>query len=111
MADPVTQITTAIDAIRRVAAADLIITRSAVLEIERQVGLIATLTQSAEIEREGTYLVARALGRRPEASPNPALGLDARLQGAIERFEQALRQQGFLPADVHAPLPGATSQA
>ena len=109
MADPVAQIIAAIDAIRRVAAADLIITRSAVLEIERQVGLIAALTQSADIEREGTYLVARTLGRQPEAGPNPALGLDARLQVAIERFEEALRQQGFLPA-IALPFPGAAPQ-
>ena len=53
MADPVAEITKAIDAIRQAAKADLTISRSAVLEIERQVALISSLTQSPEVEREG----------------------------------------------------------
>ena len=99
MADPVAEITKAIDAIRQAAKADLTISRSAVHEIERQVALISSLTQSPEVEREGAYLVSRALGRYTDRSSKPAFILDANLQGAIGRFEYALRQLGFLPRD------------
>ena len=98
MSDPMAQITTAMHAIRVAAESDLTISRAAVLEIERQVNVISGLTQSAEVEREGAYLVARALGRYTDRDSKAAIVLDARLHGAIGRFEFALRQLGFLPS-------------
>jgi hypothetical protein len=107
MSDPASEIRKAIDAIRRAAEADLAITQSAVREIERQVGVIHGLTKSREVEREGAYLVARALGRYTDRESKPAIILDARLQGAIGRFEYVLRQLGFLPAESPRLAPGA----
>jgi len=96
MADPEPQITKAVAAIKVAAESDLAISRSAVLEIEWQVRLIVGLTQSTDIEREGEYLVSRALGRYVDRGPKPTIVLDARLQGAVARFEFCLRKLGFL---------------
>src|SRR5262245_2251308 len=96
MADPGVQITTAIAAIRQAAESDLAISRAAVLEIERHVNLIVGLTGSVEVEREGEYLVSRALGRYVNHDPKPTIVLDARLQGAVARFEFCLRKLGYL---------------
>jgi hypothetical protein len=101
------QITTAIAAIRKAAKSDLTISRSAVAEIEGHVKSIVGLTKSTEVEREGSYLVSQALGRYGgERESRPAIITGPRLDGAIARFELALRQLGFLPAE-REPSPQA----
>ena len=96
MADPEAQITKAVAAIKQAAESDLAISQSAVLAIEQHVNLIVGLTGSAEVEREGEYLVARALGRYVKSDPKPIIILDARMQGAVARFEFCLRRLGYL---------------
>jgi hypothetical protein len=103
MAFPEAEIATAIDAIKQAAAPELTITRSAVLEIERQVALIVGLTKSAEVKQEGAYLVSVALGRYTNRDNKPEIVRTARLHGAIARFEFALRQMGFLPPEEAQP--------
>ena len=98
MADPEAQITKAVAAIREAADSDLAISQSSVLAIEKNVNLIVGLTGSAEVEREGEYLMSRALGRYVDREPRGTIVLDARLQGAVARFEFCLRRLGFLAA-------------
>ena len=97
MADQDAQITKAVAAIRQAAESDLAISQSAVLTIEQHVNLIVGLTGSAEVKREGEYLVSRALGRYVNSEPRPMIVLDARMQGAVARFEFCLRRLGYLP--------------
>src|SRR5262245_45257420 len=106
MADPEAQITTAIAAVRKAAESGVTAGRSAITEIEKQVKLIEGLTKSAEVEREGAYLVSRALERYTGRAAEPEIVLASRLHGAIARFELALRQLGFLGIEGEQPPQG-----
>jgi hypothetical protein len=91
------EISLAMAAIRRAAGSDLVIARSAVAEIESQTKRIVAVTGNLDVEKEGRYLVARAMGRLHDLDGKPGVVPRAGLQGAIGRFENALREWGFLP--------------
>ena len=101
MADRSSEIRTALSAIKEFSSSDLIITRAVIVEIERLVGTINTLTDDELLKREGEALVSRALGRYPDRpagdTPSPIVSA-ARFHGAVARYEFVLRQAGFLSA-------------
>lgn len=97
----------ALEAIRKASDSDLTISREAIGEIERQVGIIDALSNNREVKSEGQYLLSRALGRYAAVSgPDTSSVIwSARLHGAVARYEFALRRAGFLP-----PAVGGESQ-
>jgi hypothetical protein len=114
MASRESEIRNALDAIRKVSDSDLTISRAAIADIERLVGIIDSLADNPEVRREGQYLVLRALGR---FSSTPGSGAEAssvvwsaRLHGAVARYEFALRRAGLLAVQdgefpPEAPMP------
>jgi hypothetical protein len=99
MTDTEAEIRGSINAIRQVANAHLAITQPEVRAIERQVATIIRLTMSADVASEGARLVASALGSHSNRENKAEIVRAARLHGAIARFEFALQQLGFLPAE------------
>ena len=96
--DTKTEVGNLVEAIRRTAEGEGALTRPGVAEIEQQVDAVVRLTKNAVVGREGARLVESARACSANRDNKIEIVQAARLQGAVGRFEFALRQLGFLDA-------------
>ena len=99
MAARETEIRGALNALREVSHSSVAISRTAVGEVERLVGIIDSLTNNPDVKAAGQLVVARTLGRfvKPPISEEISAVLGAAsLPGAIARYEDVIQKAGFL---------------